>query len=270
MRRAGSLCRFLAVVALVLTAVLGLSHLAALAHRSATASARGNRAALRQRGSRSEPLGQLVSVYRVGTAGSLAHRSEAGGPGQGPGRPGRHRAGGPGAPEAAVAQPRAWQGGYAHRAHGHSDHPGRRTPPTPRPLSHHHHHYCRASALLRQGTVADLEDGTLEADGDAFPRGTPAEPGAYLLVVEVTLGGEVLAGGADVGGQGGRSRRPSRCGLRPAGLSGHPSGYRGSLLRPGSGAGGRLDRPRRRTGAGFSPLSSIFRVGLHLGRRPCC
>ena len=51
-----------------------------------------------------------------------------------------------------------------------------------------------ASALLHQGTVADLEAGTLEASL-TLPAGTPAEPGAYLLEVQLTVGGEVLAGG---------------------------------------------------------------------------
>ena len=57
-----------------------------------------------------------------------------------------------------------------------------------------------ASALLRQGTVADLEAGTLEATM-TIPAGTPAEPGAYLLEVQVQVGGEVLGERRGVGGQ---------------------------------------------------------------------
>jgi hypothetical protein len=51
-----------------------------------------------------------------------------------------------------------------------------------------------ASALLHQGTMADLEGGTLEATM-TISAGTPAEPGAYLLEVQVTVDGEVLASG---------------------------------------------------------------------------
>ncbi len=50
------------------------------------------------------------------------------------------------------------------------------------------------SALLHQGTVADLEGGSLEAVM-TIPAGTPAEPGAYLLEVQVTVDGEELASG---------------------------------------------------------------------------
>ncbi len=51
-----------------------------------------------------------------------------------------------------------------------------------------------ASALLHQGTVADLEAGTLEATV-TIPARTPTEAGAYLLQVQVTVDGEVLAVG---------------------------------------------------------------------------